>query len=270
MSLGDIVGQLLQQGMRGGGRDRLERTLGAEGLGGVGGLEDILGGLLGGQGGGAPRGTAAAGGLGGLLDLAAGALGGRSGGGGQTGGMGGLGDLAGVLLGGGATRSGGMGQGGGMAILGTLAVAAFKHWQRSQSASAAPAMPAMGAAELSALTAPQTERLILRAMISAAKADGEVDDDEIQRIVGKIDDDGVTAEEKQFIVDELRRPADLRALVAEVPDQLLAAEVYAASLLAIRLDTEAERSYLQNLAQLLQLDSRAVQRLHELTGVAQP
>ena len=106
-------------------------------------------------------------------------------------------------------------------------------------------------------------------MISAAKADGQIDDEEIQRIVGKIDDDGVSAEEKQFITDELRAPFNLQALVADVPDALVGTQVYAASLLAINLDTEAERNYLRTLAQMLQLDASAVERLHSLTGAPQ-
>lgn len=258
----------------------------------MGGLEEMLGGLLGGQGGAQqnPQSNAmGGGGLGGLLDMAAGALGGgRSAGGTQGGGLGdlagmllgggrsvasggagGLGDLAGMLLGGGRRNTSGGASGGGMAILGTLAMAAFKHWQQSQSAGAAAAMPAMAPQQFAELTSPQAETLVLRAMISAAKADGQIDDEEIQRIVGKIDDDGVSAEEKQFITDELRAPLNLQALVADVPDALVGTQVYAASLLAINLDTEAERNYLRTLAQMLQLDASAVERLHSLTGAPQ-
>jgi len=293
MSFGNIIGQLLQQGMANQSRGRLDHALGDQGLGGMGGLEDMLGGLLGGQGSAqqSPQSNAAgsgAGGLGGLLDMAAGALGGgRTTGGAQGGGLGdlagmllgsggrsgaqggagGLGDLAGMLLGGGTNR--GASSGGGMAILGTLAMAAFKHWQQSQSAGAAAAMPAIAPQQFAELTSPQAETLVLRAMISAAKADGQVDDEEIERIVGKIDDDGVSAEEKQFITSELRAPLNLQALVADVPDALVGTQVYAASLLAINLDTEAERNYLRTLAQMLQLDASAVERLHSLTGAPQ-
>lgn len=105
-----------------------------------------------------------------------------------------------------------------------------------------------------------------RAMISAAKADGEVDSREMERIAGKIGTDGVTAEERQFVLDELRRPLDLAALAADVPNPVVAAEVYAASLLAIDVDTRAELAYLQELARLLGLDAATVARMHELTG----
>ena len=42
MSFGNIIGQILQQGMASQGRSRLEHTLGSSGLGG-GGLGDLLG-----------------------------------------------------------------------------------------------------------------------------------------------------------------------------------------------------------------------------------
>jgi uncharacterized membrane protein YebE (DUF533 family) len=60
-------------------------------------------------------------------------------------------------------------------------------------------------------------------MISAAKADGAVDESEIQRIVGKIDDDGVSPTEKQLLRTELRQPLDLRSLVEAVPSRAVAA-----------------------------------------------
>ena len=47
---------------------------------------------------------------------------------------------------------------------------------------------------------------------------------------------------------------------------MVAAEVYAASLLAIELDTPAEAAYLRQLAQALRLDGATLSRLHEITG----
>ncbi|ENO88766.1 tellurite resistance TerB family protein [Thauera linaloolentis] len=290
MSFGNIIGQILQQGMANQSRSRLDHTLGPAGLGGVGDLGDLLGTVLGAGGGG--RGGAGGGlgdvlgsvlgsqgasrgGAGNLGDLLGGLLGGASTG--RSGAGGGLGDLLGGVLGGGGTSRSGSSNplgGTGMAILATLAMAALKNWQGSRSAAAgfasAQASGASGqieAAQLAAMTSPETEELVLRAMISAAKADGEVDEDEIQRIVGKIGEDGITAEEKQFVAAELRRPLDLESLIAAVPDQAIAAQVYGASLLAIHLDTEAELAYLRQLARGLGLDADTVARLHQLTGV---
>ena len=76
MSLGNILGQILQQGMASQGQSRLEHTLGPSGLGGMGGLGDLLGTVLGA--GGARSGSTGGGGLG---DLLGGALGGGGAGG---------------------------------------------------------------------------------------------------------------------------------------------------------------------------------------------
>ena len=278
MNLGNILGQILQQGLGQQGRSRLDHAMGPGGMADVlgdllggrstggaggglgGGLGELLGGVLGGR-----RGGPAAGGMGGLGEI----LGGALGGGRATGGGGGLGDLLGGLLGGGAAGSTGARSGGtGMAILATIAMAALKNWTDARRAQAAMTPDAAGfaAPELESMTAPATEALVVRAMISAAKADGEVGEDEIQRIVGRVGADGLSEDEKQFLIAELRRPLDLAALVAEVPNEMVAAEVYAASLLAIELDTPAEAAYLRQLAQALRLDGATLSRLHEITG----
>jgi uncharacterized membrane protein YebE (DUF533 family) len=279
MNLGNILGQILQQGVGQQGRSRLDHAMGAGGIGEVlggilggrsaggagglgGGLGDLLGGVLGGG-----RSATAAGGMGGLGEILGGALGGGRAA--STGG--GLGDLLGGLLGGGAAGGSGTRRGGGhagMAILATIAMAALKNWTDGRRAQAAAVPDAAGfaAPELETMTAPATEELVVRAMICAAKADGEVSEDEIQRIVGRVGADGLSEEEKQFLIAELRRPLDLAALVAEVPNEMVAAEVYAASLLAIELDTPAEAAYLRQLAQALHLDGATLSRLHEITG----
>lgn len=279
MNLGNILGQILQQGVGRQGRSRLDHAMGAGGIGEVlgsmlggrsaggagslgGGLGDLLGGVLGGG-----RPGSAAGGTGSLGEI----LGGALGGGRAASAGGGLGDLLGGLLGGGAaggtgTRS--SGGNAGMAILATIAMAALKNWTDGRRAQAAMVPDAAGfaAPELETMTAPATEELVVRAMICAAKADGEVSEDEVRRIVGRVGADGLSEEEKQFLIAELRRPLDLAALVAEVPNEMVAAEVYAASLLAIELDTPAEAAYLRQLAQALRLDGATLSRLHEITG----
>ncbi|WP_345795103.1 tellurite resistance TerB family protein [Thauera sp. JM12B12] len=273
MNFGNILGQILQQGMAGKGRARLDHAMGSGGIG------ELLGGLLGAQGGGAGSlgdllggalrgGRPATRGSGGLGELLGGALGGARPAAGSAGAGDALGELLGGLLGGGRARSGRTGGSAGMTILATIAMAALKNWSdnhRAQSA-IAPESAGFSAPELETMTTPATEALVVRAMVAAAKADGEVGEDEVQRIVGRLGADGLSEEERQFLVAELRRPLDLRALVAEVPNQMVAAEVYAASLLAIDLDTPAEAAYLRELAGALGLDGATLSRLHQITG----
>ncbi|ADE13461.1 protein of unknown function DUF533 [Nitrosococcus halophilus Nc 4] len=236
MSFGNIVGRLLQ-GMAGQSRSRLEHTASSQGLGG-------------------------------LMDIAQDFLSNKQAGGMTGGQLGSLGALAGALLGGGGSAAKGAAGGSAMAILGALAAKALQNKQNAQPSSTnltSGAQP-LPQEEMEALTAPQTERLVIRAMITAAKSDGQLDQKEMDSIFGKINTDGVTDEERRLVMDELSRPMDLQALVSSVPNEAVAAELYAASLFAIDIDTEAERIYLRQLAQALELDAGTVARLHQLTG----
>jgi uncharacterized membrane protein YebE (DUF533 family) len=109
--------------------------------------------------------------------------------------------------------------------------------------------------------------VILKAMINAAKADGAVDDREWQRIAGKLAAAGTAPEAQAFVQQEIQGPLDLTGLVQAVSSPQQAAEVYAASLLAIEVDTLGEQAYLQRLAQALGLEDQVIQRLHVSLGV---
>ena len=261
---------------------------GGQGGGLGGGLGGALGGMLGGgrpgaqgggQGGGGQGGGNPAGGLGGLGDMLGGVLGGGKGGGGGLGGAlgGGMGGLAGgalagglvsVLLGSkGARKLGGKALTyGGLAVVGALAYSAYRNWQAQQSGQPAPA-PVQAGQPL-ALPPPETPfhpahapggegtlaLTLLHAMIAAAKADGHVDADERARIVGRLDDIGLSAEDRGFLEEELAAPVDIDRLVREATTPAVAAEIYAASLLVITPDHPAEQAYLQLLAARLGLD----------------
>jgi uncharacterized membrane protein YebE (DUF533 family) len=261
MSFGDILGQIMQQGLGGQaqGRGRMQAT--AQNLSGGGGLDSIFGQLQGALG---RAGIDTAG-----LQQTAGGFADRAGDfmrkdqvGGLSGAqIGGIGAIAGALLGGGL---GGAARGGAMAVLGTLALTALKNAQAKRAGTAAPA-PA-DAQEIAEVTAPGSEQLLLIAMISAAKADGTIDQAEMQKIIGKISQDSVTPAEKQFVLDQMAAPIDVSAIAAQVSGPAQAAQVYAASLLAIDSDSEAERQYLADLARALRLDAETVAQLHQMTG----
>jgi uncharacterized membrane protein YebE (DUF533 family) len=245
----------MQQGLGGQShtRERLQTT--ANNMDRTGGLESIFGQLQSALGG--------AGAPGGFRDKASDflrqdQLGGLSGA--Q---IGGIGAAAGALLGGGL---GGAARGGVMAVLGTLALGALKRAQAARETGAAvPA--AVDESEVRAITGTESEKLVVQAMINAAKADGQIDQGEMQKIVGKISGDSVTPEEKQFVLDQMARPLDVAALAAEVRSPEQAAQVYAASILAIHADSDQEKAYLRQLAQALDLPPEAVGQLHQMTGV---
>jgi len=110
--------------------------------------------------------------------------------------------------------------------------------------------------------------LTIRAMINAAKADGQIDSQEAQRLLGKMQEDGITEEERQFVLTEMQKPMETDAIAKAVPNQQAAAQIYTASLMAIQVDTDAEKRYLQELASKLGLNQQAVAYLHQAMGVA--
>ena len=279
----DILGALLKAGMAPSSSNRAGSALG----GGQGGLGDLLGGLEQIMGGGRPGATAGAGG--GLGDLL-GSLGqmmGRSGqasagaGAGGLGGvlgdllksmgnnrsaLGGLGALAGAILGGGKSSTMGAVGGGGLALLASMALSALRKAGRQ---------PAQMPRALQEMETPAHQqeledeaRVIVRAMINAAKADNRIDQAEVERILGKLGEDGLTQEEKEAFLAEAKAPMDLPGVIASAGGDLqMAAQIYAASLLAIEIDTEAERQYLRQLAQGLGLPDEVVAHIHNSMGL---
>ena len=226
-------------------------------------LEQFLGGQAGGQpdGQGDNRGTRqSSGGL--LSGMGGGAL---------------AGGLAAILLGTKTGRAlGGTAlQLGGVAAVGALAYKAYRDWQAGKQA--APAAEAARTPSVPMLPAPsgtpfnpsaesdqqKLARALLRAMIAAAKADGHVDAQEQARVFAEMDKLDLAADDKAFVMDELRAKLDVDAVASAAATPEMAAEIYAASLLAIDVDNAAERGYLAMLAARLKLDDGLVAHLHQ-------
>lgn len=209
-----------------------------------------------------------------------------------------LGGALGGSIGGRSRRrhGGGLGQvlsGGAKAQLGLgllgVAMAAWEHYsaQRPGQPSAPPAaVPALGAQPsvpppppppppaaaatraLPVMDAPRQNALLLvRAMIAAAAADGAIDADERAAIVERARAAGDDADTVQYLHYELAAPLTIEQLVAQTP-RSLAADAYAAALLAIDIDTEQERQWLQALAAGLQLPAEQVAQVHRELGLA--
>ncbi|MEZ5479370.1 MAG: DUF533 domain-containing protein [Thiolinea sp.] len=110
----------------------------------------------------------------------------------------------------------------------------------------------------------QHAALMLRAMIYAAKADGQLDADEQKKITQHLGDD-VTAEEADMVRQLLQSPPDLQGLIDSVPAGM-EQQVYLMSLLGITLDTQEEARYLDRLAQGLNLSHEACNQIHDQLG----
>jgi uncharacterized membrane protein YebE (DUF533 family) len=107
-------------------------------------------------------------------------------------------------------------------------------------------------------------KLMIRAMIQAAKADGEIDMDERARILEQLGDIG--PEERAFVEAEMAKPVDIQSLASETSDQMKA-QVYAMSLMAIRVDKASEVAYLDGLAAALGLSDEARAAIHKSMGL---
>jgi uncharacterized membrane protein YebE (DUF533 family) len=122
---------------------------------------------------------------------------------------------------------------------------------------ASPAPPAEGG-----LPAPVLQ--LMRLMISAARADGELGPDERDRILAEAREVGAEA----LVLREIESPRPLGELVAGVTDPQLKEQLYTLAFTIVRADesvTGGERIYLAQLAHRLSLDAPAVARLE---GVA--
>jgi uncharacterized membrane protein YebE (DUF533 family) len=298
INAGNIIGELMKGGLNSAGGARLENALGPKGLG-QSGIGDVLGGLFGGGGQGG-----SGGGLGDMLGKAlgggqqqggglGGALGNMFGGGGQQGG--GLGGMLGSVLGGGRSEglgtaaiggvlgslfgggsgAGGVAKGGAMAVLGMLAVNALKGYMTDKAKD--PAQRA-NMQLMAGLREPENEQeqqqlqdlgmLTIRAMINAAKSDGEIDQDEMSKIVGRLQESGADETEMNYIREMLAAPMETDAIIGEVTDPQVAAQIYTASLLAIQVDTDQEREYIAQLGSRMELPQDALDEIHGMLGMA--
>lgn len=163
---------------------------------------------------------------------------------------------------------------GGIAAVGALAYGAYQKYSGEKGAGAHdPAQPGadltpapMGSSFLPAKENTSAHNALgltlVRAMIAAARSDGNLDAQESQVIFQKIDSLEIGQEEKTLLIEEMGHPVDMDAIINSANSQEVASEIYVASLLAIDMDTRAEESYLGMLAARLKLPKELVKELH--------
>lgn len=160
---------------------------------------------------------------------------------------------------------------GALAAVGGLA---YKAWQNHQQGQAnPPPMPAEDAfipAPADASGQEELGKTLVRAMIAAAKADGRIDAEEKEAIFERLKTMPLSAEEKAWVFDELSTPLDVNAVVARADTPEHAAEIYAASLVAISADTATEQAYLEVLAIKLKMDPALVAEIHRQAEAKAP
>ena len=279
-----VLEQMLQAALQGGGlrAGQGTNTPSQPAPGGSGNLGEILGSLLGGS-------PAAGGG---------GATVGRS----VPAGNGGLGDILGSLLGGAAAGNGAssgsaptrspqpqaqmpqkagtndLARYGGMAVIGVLAYQVFKRYQQAgqsgakssgiDTAAVAPPAdngfhPAQAPGGADALSG-----VFVKAMVAATQADGVIDEDEQRNLAGRLDQLGISSADRRGLAEQLTTPVDLREILNAATSPEVALQIYMASVLAIAVDTPAEKNYLDGLARALKIDPRLKVQVEQTLGRA--
>lgn len=200
-----------------------------------------------------------------LLEQAKSFLGSR---GGSFAGGAAAGTLATLLLGtkGGRDMAGDILTLGAAAAVGGLAYKAYSNYREGKPLIGTQAAEYLAAARSGATlpgAPPPNEHaiLLLRAMIASALSDGLIDAEERQRIVGRLADAGLGAEERQFLDREIAMPWSPQQFAAASTTPEVRSEIYLASSIAIDADTPAEQAYLRYLAATLGLDDGLVAHL---------
>lgn len=178
------------------------------------------------------------------------------------------GTLATLLLGtkGGRELAGDVLKLGAAAALGGLAYKAYTNYKDGKPLVGTRAAEFLSAAQAGATlpgAPPANEHalLLLRAMIASALSDGLIDAEERQRIVGRLADLGIGADERQFLDREISMPWSPQQFAAAAPTPEVRSEIYLASSIAVDADTPAEQAYLRYLAATLGLEDGLVQHL---------
>jgi uncharacterized membrane protein YebE (DUF533 family) len=110
----------------------------------------------------------------------------------------------------------------------------------------------------------QQAKLMLRTMIQAAKADGDIDPEEQAAILERLGD--LNDEERAFVQAELNAAPDLPGLIKEAGD-VGREQIYSTALATIRVDNPAEAEFLSKLASGLGLSQSQRDEIHARMGL---
>ena len=154
---------------------------------------------------------------------------------------------------------------GGTAILGGLAFKAFDNWKTNKALGqteaidhhdiqlADEAFAQQLPMEVKNNLQPSLEMVLINTMIAASKADGQIDAVEHKRLFDSIEKLNLTPEDKAAVFDAMGRDITVQEIADSVSLDEHKAEVYISAYLAIEVDDQQERAFLNNLAKALSL-----------------
>ncbi len=109
----------------------------------------------------------------------------------------------------------------------------------------------------------QQAKILLHAMVSAAKADGKIDEAEQDKILAQFKE--ASEEDAEMVRQEVEAPLAFQELIDSVPSGM-EQQVYLISLLAINLDAKPEARYLDRLAKGLNISNAVSNQIHDRLG----
>jgi len=138
-----------------------------------------------------------------------------------------------------------------------LNVSDQQYQRRQSSPPVEPASPATTTARDQA--ANQQALMLIRAMVSAAKADGKINPQEQAEITQRMQN--LSRDDIEFLREEFSRPLNVREIAWDTPLGM-EEQVYVLSLIAMDLDENKEAEYLADLAHGLRLQPDRCNELH--------
>lgn len=168
---------------------------------------------------------------------------------------------------------------GGVAAVGALAYNAYKKYSNKQEGAANTTHT--GQSEL--LTVPDNsnflphkndnkalqklELILVKAMIAASRADGQMDVSESQTIFKQIKSFNLSPDEETLLIHQMSQTINMDELVDSATSIEVASEIYAVSVMAMNEINEAERNYLTMLSTRLQLPHELKSQIeHEINN----
>lgn len=185
-----------------------------------------------------------------------------------------LGGLGALVFGSSAGRAvvGSAARMGGLALVGGLAYKAYQNYQAGKpliDVAREPVQPAPAGTGFEPEAATEATALIfIRAMIAAAAADGTIDADERNAILGGLREAGFDPEANDWLANEMAHPASVDTLVEAAESPELAAQIYTAARIAINPDKPKEKDFLAGLSASLGLDAELVANIDAAASAA--
>lgn len=150
---------------------------------------------------------------------------------------------------------------GSLAAIGGVAYQTYQKWQDQQDGISSD--PDKHAGSLSGPDLEKRSHALLRAMVASAKADGHIDEQELEKINEQMKQLNLGERASEFLANELIKPLDVQDIAAGADSPEAAAEIYLASRIVIDVHNKQERDYLDRLARALDLAPELVAQLED-------